>query len=87
MLDDVHHSAHSLLAAWAQCRTNRMIAQPIGKRLYGQLNIVTIDAKAGQRAALFEDARLIAIIAGEIPLQRLLHQVATAFAGATASTR
>ena len=38
----------SLLAAGAQSRPNRMIAQPIGKRLYGQLNIVTIDAKARQ---------------------------------------
>lgn len=37
--------------------------------------------------ALFEDARLIAIIAGEVPLQRLSHRVATAFAGVTASTR
>ncbi|BEM57963.1 hypothetical protein SME22J_18240 [Serratia marcescens] len=36
---------------------------------------------------LFEDAHLIAIIAGEFPLQRLSHRVATAFAGVTASTR
>lgn len=43
--------------------------------------------KSAPSLALFEDARLIAIIAGEIPLQRLLHRVATAFAGVTASTR
>ena len=36
--------------------------------------------------ALFEDACLIAIIAGEVPLQRLSHRVAAAFAGVTTST-
>lgn len=37
--------------------------------------------------ALFEDARLVAIIAGEVPLQRLTQQVLAAFAGVTTSTR
>ena len=37
--------------------------------------------------ALFEDACLIAIIAGEVPLQRLSHRVAAAFAGVTTSTQ
>jgi len=37
--------------------------------------------------ALFEDARLVAIIAGEVPLQRLTQRVLAAFAGVTASTR
>lgn len=53
MLNHVHHSAHPFLAAGAQSRPNRMIAKPIGKRLDRQLNIVAIDAKAGQCATGF----------------------------------